>query len=449
MRRRSLIGPLLLVLIGLFFLLENLRPDWVSFDIVSRYWPFLLIVWGVLRLLEVLFWKLSRKPLPSRGVSGGEWTLIVFICLIGTGLFLIHGNFPSLPRFISVGRGVEMFGEAFDFPVAEQRQPASATRIIVENLRGNTRIIGSETQEIKVAGRKTIRAYRQSEADEANRRTTVEILKQGDQILVRAGQEQGSTNMQISSDLDITVPAGSSIQATGRSGDFDILSIRGDVEVRSDSAGVRLQDIGGKARVDVRRGNLVRALNVKGGVEVLGNGRDVELENVEGGVNVNGSYSGNIEFRNLAKPMVFQSGTTELRFERLPGRLNMGLGNLKITEVVGPLRLTARSKDVQIEELSGEMEVSVERGDVTFSSKQAPAGKIDVTTRSGDVELLLPAGAGFEVDAMTHRGEATSAFGESVRAATEGQGATLKGSTGKGPKLTIRTDRGKITLGKR
>ena len=68
MRRHSLVGPLLLILIGALFLLRNIRPEWATFELIARYWPFLLIAWGVLRLVEILYWRISSKPLPARGL---------------------------------------------------------------------------------------------------------------------------------------------------------------------------------------------------------------------------------------------------------------------------------------------------------------------------------------------------------------------------------------------
>ncbi len=50
MRRRSLVGPLLLVLIGALFLIGNLRPGWISLSTAVRYWPFLK---GNLRQVEL------------------------------------------------------------------------------------------------------------------------------------------------------------------------------------------------------------------------------------------------------------------------------------------------------------------------------------------------------------------------------------------------------------
>jgi hypothetical protein len=46
MRRRSLTGPLILLIIGGFFLWRNLHPEAPVFDIVAQYWPFLLIGCG-------------------------------------------------------------------------------------------------------------------------------------------------------------------------------------------------------------------------------------------------------------------------------------------------------------------------------------------------------------------------------------------------------------------
>ena len=69
MRRGSVIGPLILIGIGALFLMYNLWPQIPIGDLLSRYWPFLLIVWGGLRLIEVLFWAAMSKPLP--GVPNG------------------------------------------------------------------------------------------------------------------------------------------------------------------------------------------------------------------------------------------------------------------------------------------------------------------------------------------------------------------------------------------
>ena len=48
-----LYGALLLA-IGALFLWRNLHPEAPVFDMLAQYWPFVLIAWGLLRLIEGL-----------------------------------------------------------------------------------------------------------------------------------------------------------------------------------------------------------------------------------------------------------------------------------------------------------------------------------------------------------------------------------------------------------
>ena len=99
------------------------------------------------------------------------------------------------------------------------------------------------------------------------------------------------------------------------------------MDITSGNAGVRLNKIGGNAKVDLQRSDIMRAVDVKGDVDMKGKGSDVELENMAGQVTVNGSYSGTLQFKNLAKPLHFESRNTDLRVEQLPGTITMDLGD--------------------------------------------------------------------------------------------------------------------------
>jgi len=84
--RRSITGPLILLLIGCLFLWRNLHPELPVFDLVAQYWPFLLIVWGLMRLIEALLWRSGTGDNRVRGsFSGGEVVLVIFVCMIGLG----------------------------------------------------------------------------------------------------------------------------------------------------------------------------------------------------------------------------------------------------------------------------------------------------------------------------------------------------------------------------
>jgi DUF4097 and DUF4098 domain-containing protein YvlB len=441
MRRRSLTGPILLVLIGVGFLIYNLRPDIPLFDLLALYWPFLLILWGVLRLLEVLV-DYFRGGVQRTSFSGGEVVLIIFICFIGWGAFEAHSH------GVHFRPAWEAFGEHYDYNIDQQKPAGTARNFVIENNRGNLRIIGADTTDIKVTGRKTVQAMNQQEADRAAENTPIEIAEQGDTITVRTNQDRNPTSGKISEDLEITIPSRMSVEARGNYGDYDLSEINGSVQLYGDRADVRLNKIGGNAHVELGRSELVRAVDLQGNLDLQGKGSDIELENIAGQVTINGSYSGSLEFKKLAKPLHFESPNTDLRVEALPGQISMDLGELTGTNLVGPVRLITKSKDVKIEDFTQSLELETERGDIELQPNRVPLSKIEARSRTGQINLVLPDRAAFQLVASTDHGDAVNDFGPSIQKETDGRSASLKGNVGQGPTIHLVTGRGTVSVRK-
>jgi hypothetical protein len=437
MRRRSVTGPLLLLLIGGLFLWRNLHPDTPIFDLASQYWPFLLIAWGVLRLIEVVISPERRGP----AFSGGEVVLVVMICVIGSGLW--EGRQHGL-RF-NTG-GLDMFGETFEYPVSAQAPSAGATRVTFENTRGNIRVNGGDGQDVVVSGRKVIRAWNRGDADRAGENTPVEIVQQGDRLLVRTNEDRAASNQRISVDLEVTVPRGMTIEARGRTGDLEVSDIKGDVELVTDRADVRLARIGGNARLEVGRSEVVRAIDVAGKIDLQGRGSDIELENIQGQVTINGSFMGALDFKNLAKPLQFEGASnTELRVQAIPGRMSMDRSELTGSGLTGPMRLVTRSRDVKLEQFTQSLEVETERGDVQLQPS-IPVSPIEARSGVGRIELVLPDKATFDLQATAEHGEAVNDYGSAIRKETEGRTNTLTGKVGDGASIRLTANRGSVAV---
>src|ERR1700722_11020665 len=189
MKRTSVVAPLLLIGVGVLFLARNMSPDLALVDYFARYWPILLILWGVLRLAEILFWAATEKELPARGMSGGEWILIIFLCVIGLTVHTVRGFESWWPRNGITMGGIDMFGESFDFPIAGEKQTTKAPRVIIESFRGNARITGVEGTSVKVTGRKTIRTMEQSGANNADRDSKFEITGDANEVTIHTNQD--------------------------------------------------------------------------------------------------------------------------------------------------------------------------------------------------------------------------------------------------------------------
>ncbi|MEO8025632.1 MAG: DUF4097 family beta strand repeat-containing protein [Bryobacteraceae bacterium] len=447
MKRSSLVAPLVLIGIGALFLARNFYQDLPMLDWLARYWPFVLIGWGAIRLVEIFAWSASNKPLPDRGISGGEWVLIVFLTLFGYGLLATR----QAEGWWRNGRvrigGLEMFGENYEYPLGGELKSGKTPVVVIESFRGNARITGADVDTVKVTGRKSVRSLEQKDADKADKDTPLEVILEGGRVIIRPNQER-SGNARISAEFDIIVPKGSSVEARGRRGDFDISGIDGGVDISSDNAGVRLSGIGGSVKIDTRNSDIIRATNVKGEVEVRGRGSDLELENIGGAVIIGSDLRGTIQFRGLAKPLRFESSQTTLAVEKIPGLVRMELGELHASDIVGPIRLTSRTKDVQISNFTQSLEISIDRGDIEVRPARTPLGKIDVHTRSGDIDFAAPAAAKFQMNAETNRGELTNDYGSPLKIDNTDHGGVIKGAVGAGPDITLTTGRGAITIRK-
>jgi len=448
MKRTSVVAPLLLIGVGLLFLAHNLYPDLPLLDYLARYWPWLLVVWGILRLAEILFWAATEKPLPRRGLAGGEWALVIILCILGGSLDAVRGSSQWWARNrISIG-GLEMFGENYDYPLQGEKACSKNPRIVIESFRGNARITGGDESSVKVTGHRSIRSLEQSSADRANTEASFELAGDVNQVVVRTNEDKVAGDHRISEDLELSVPRGATVEAHGRYGDFDVSNVDGDIEITSDNAGVRLENIGGSVRVDLSRSDIVRANGVKGTFDLKGHGEDIDLSNISGQVTVNGSYTGTIQLASLSQPLHMSLAQTTFNVEKIPGQVRMTLGDFNASDLVGPIRLDTRSHDVQIAGFTNTLDVTVERGDIELRPGHIPLSRIDAHTRSGNVELAIPAGSKFDLTASTNRGEITNDYGSPLRSDDQGRGARLTGSMGDGPSIKVSTDHGQVVVRK-
>src|SRR5258708_24792913 len=110
-RRRSFAGPFVLIVLGVVFLMCTMRVLSLGrmAHIFANYWPLLLILWGVIKLVE--HQQARREGTRASGIGAGGILLVIMIVVFGliatqgehfhwSGLrdnFNVDdGNFPNL-----------------------------------------------------------------------------------------------------------------------------------------------------------------------------------------------------------------------------------------------------------------------------------------------------------------------------------------------------------------
>src|SRR6202034_3303996 len=105
-------------------------------------------------------------------------------------------------------------------------------------------------------------------------------------------------------------------------------------------------------------------------------------------------------------------------------------------------------RDIQATDVTGALDLMVDRGDIQVTVGKSPVAKIDVHTRNGDITLALPEKAEFQIDRSTSQGDRDNEFGGGLEQHSNGHAATIKGHVGNGPLLTVGTDRGTVSVKK-
>ena len=177
--------------------------------------------------------------------------LVILICIAGSGIWQAREHGVHFMR-----SGLDFWGQEYEFPVSATNSAAGMKRVVFENPRGNIKVTGGDSNDVTVTGRKLINAYRREDADRANGESPVEIIPQGDRLVVRTNQDRASSNQRIADDLEVTVPRGLAVESRGGAGDYEVGDVQGDVEINSSHGDVRLSKVGGNVRLEIGRAHV-------------------------------------------------------------------------------------------------------------------------------------------------------------------------------------------------
>jgi hypothetical protein len=445
--RRSIGGPLILITVGVLFLIHTVSPEFQIVDIFSHFWPYFLILWGVIQLLEIAAWSFRGAPTPYNGISGGGWFVVLLICFAGFTMFEVQKP-GAWWREVGFQHGInEMLGDEHDFTVSPvQKMAGDAPKVVIENFRGDAKVTGVDGPMVLVSGHKKVHALNAAAAGRVDKQTPVEVLVQGKTIIIRCNQDRADSRSSVTTDLEISIPKQASLDATGIRGDFEISALSGDVDISSENAGVRIQEVKGSVHVDTRRSDEIRLSDIGGAVTLRGHGDDVELSKIAGEVNVTGDYSGEVTLEDIAKPVRVESMRTTFNAARVAGDVKLARGSLDAHQLMGPVKVKASATDVTLADFTGDLEIEVDKGDVGLRPGRLPLAKMTVHTRSGDIDLALPQTANFGLVAATDHGSIDSDLGAAFTERPEGGGTRLEGSVGEGPELGLVTNHGDLTL---
>ena len=412
MRRTSILGPLLIVAIGVVALLVRLgRISFPAFmDFFGRWWPVLLVASGVVLVLEWIFDQRAQPNAPAmgrRGIGGGAVALLLLLSLAGATLHGLHDFRDVFAQGFSINPDNigEFLGEKHQLEQELDESFPSGTILSVENPRGDVSITGqSSDNRIHVTVNKQIFSRSDEDAEAKGRQLSPRIEQSGGTMHLIVPALDGAT-----SDLSITLPESAQVNVDAMRGDVRIATLHAPVNITANRGEVELNSIVGSVSAHLNHSDSSFAAHgITGDLSLKGHAQDLNLSDISGQVNLEGDFYGDTHIEHVGGGVAFETSRTHFTLGRLDGEIDISPDSeLTATQATGPLVLRTRSRNISIEELSGGADISNSNGTVDLSLS-VPLSNISVNNKNGAVSLTVPANAGFLVHAETRGGEITN-----------------------------------------
>lgn len=442
-QRRSIFSGLLLVFLGVLFLLFRFYPELRLGHLIWRFWPVLIIIWGIAKLVDHLASRRTGERTPVlTGAEAGLLILVIF-CLAGVGFadWLRHRHdfrFDFNPF-------AQRYSQSEGLPAVKLQPGAHVT---IQTGSGNISVHAGGGNDLRVTVNKSATDPHRSSAEQRMAAVKTLIEQTSDGFLVRPAHQEDWEGT-VEADLDVEVPKTAGVTAKADHGDITFSGLSGGVVASTSKGDIDVHDAGSDVSASLNGGHL-RISDVAGNVRVTGRGNEVDVSDVAGDASIDGEFFGPIRVRNVAKITRYTSERSTLILTHLTGRLELNSGDLDVSEVSGPAKLTTHNKDIEIEDATGPLDVADSHGDIAIRYSRPPTAPINVSDDSGGVTLTLPANSEFEISAASRSGEVDTEFqGPGLRQVNDANVGRLTGKVGVGePKITIVTSYGTISIRK-
>ncbi len=454
-RRGSLVGPLLVILLGVVFLLMETghltHPE--VWDWYGRWWPLLLILVGVLLVAEWAFDLLLHRHDPAgahypRRTLGGVTFLILPLVFLGIILSGVHSprhlgfehlfNQEDLDQFL---------GDKHESEVVTSVPFAANSTLTIDNPHGDVTVTGtSDDHQIHVTAHKEVYSRTDREADSRSAQLTPRLSSTADATTVTVPALDGAH-----ADLSVTVPAALSLIVNCNHGDVRVNTLTGPVTITANHGDVEVGTIDGKVNLHVNNGgSSVSAHAVTGPLTVEGHANDLTISDISGSVQLTGEFFGTTHLERIRQAVKFRTSRTAFELARLDGEVEISPNaDLSADQAAGPVVINTRNRNIKLDRISGDLSVTNRNGSIDLTSAP-PLGNVTVENRNGSVDITVPKDAGFSVEAQTTNGNLENDFSFATADTNNHKsfaGTVGAGGTG-GPLIRINASQGDISLHK-
>jgi DUF4097 and DUF4098 domain-containing protein YvlB len=450
MRRGSILGPLIVVAVGVMLLI--VRVGWLPFPRFAasygRWWPLLFVAAGLVLVLEWAFDQRERPgqtPQVRRRIGGGVFLLLLVLAVTGAIVRGMNDQDLWAHGFsINPDNWAEFLGDKHEREQSLDHGFPAGTSLSIDDPHGDITLSGTSSDgQIHIVANKQVYAGSDSDADEKAQGLSPDLEFADGRLSLTVPSRSGATV-----DLTITVPDFAQATINSGRGDIHVSELKAAVSIAADHGDVDVNGVQGAVMVHTsHRDSSFSAQAITGDVSLKGNADDLNLTGITGSVLLDGDFYGDTHLEHITGTTSFRTSRTSFSTARLDGTMDISPeAELTGDQIVGPTVLTTRSRNITLQHTTGDLNVTDSNGTVDLSTA-APLGDVTIHNRNGSVTLTMPQGSGFTVQAETTGGEISNDFGGSSLPGNRAN--SLMATIGSGhSRIMITTTHGDVALRK-
>jgi len=459
---KSPLGGAVLIGIGGLFLASNFHSGLNAIQIFGRYWPLLLITFGVGELiLQYAHRNVGTTPPPT--ITPGKVMAVLSLIIAGTVCNRIAATNPNLFSSISLPGTFDslrdsLFGREYPFPgTPEVYEFTPGSALSIKNSYGNTEVRASDDNQLTVTLNKSVRAGDETEARRIAQEIKLIVNSEGNRIEVTTNRD--SLNYRFRTDLIIKAPRRALVSIESRHGDVSLRGLMGDQEVANAHGATEIENIQGNVQAETSFSS-VSVRNITGNLSIKGNQSSMEVSTVRGNLSIEGARGatvisdidgelrlegrhGSLELRNISRGVTVKSKNMSIKAYGLEGDADIETSHAEVNLIraSGSVSIEAPHTSVYAEKIGGNLTVN------------SSHSRIDLNEIGGD--LLVRAshspvtvdGASSQIDVKTSHGKVDIArFSQAVKVVTSYNSVSLSSDRAPQGNITVENSHGAITL---
>jgi hypothetical protein len=379
-------------------------------------------------------------------LNGSEAALLVLVLLAvaGMGIFSkIKEKNPELD--FDAGFFNHQATQSQELPA---KTIAAGSHVTLTTMRGSITAHAGDGNDLLVSVNETAEGASESSAQDRMKTLHVVIDQTSDGYSVHPVNLE-DTGGHVTVDLDVTLPKKVTVTANSDRGDIHISGVAGAVTATAQHGDIEVHDVTSDVSAKMTKGD-TRITGVAGNVSLAGRGNEIEISEVKGNAAIDGDFYGPVRVRSVAGTVHYRSQKADMTLVGVRGRLELDSEQIEISDVSGSAKLVTHDKDIDLENVSGRLDIADTKGDIKVRFSQPPREDINIADDSGGVDVTLPSNSSFEISAASQSGEVQSEFEDSsLKLENENGSGKLNGKVGAGgPKIHISTSYGTLYLRK-